>query len=167
MTRVYCAGTVPGLALVQQNGEISPPTDAGVPVHAVTPALREWYTEGDLEELEFVALLSASRESLSLLAADPSAPPRRVVLAADVDAGTLTPDPSRGRSGARVSTRIPLSAVVSVHIDETGVAGTIAAAVRVEPAAASGDEDAVFQVDHAQACDLLWYDVTEIPDLVQ
>ncbi len=52
--------------------------------YAVTPALREWYSSGDIEELEYVAMMHAARESLRLLAADPASPRRRVVLAAEV-----------------------------------------------------------------------------------
>ena len=51
---------------------------------AVTPALREWYSSGDKEELEYVALLHAARASLRMLQDDPAAPARRVVLAAEL-----------------------------------------------------------------------------------
>ena len=56
------------------------------PLHAfaVTPALREAYASGDDEELEYVAMPPAARQSLRLLAGDQDAPRRRVVLAADV-----------------------------------------------------------------------------------
>jgi hypothetical protein len=43
---------------------------------------------------------------------------------------------------------------------------TIATAVAAVPAAREGDDDAQFLVDEAEACDLLWYDITELPDLV-
>jgi hypothetical protein len=33
-------------------------------------------------------------------------------------------------------------------------------------AADAGDDDARFLVDEAEACDLLWYDVTELGELV-
>ena len=42
---------------------------------------------GDEEELEYVALTHAARASLRLLHSDPSAPHRRVVLAAEVNTG--------------------------------------------------------------------------------
>src|SRR5919202_557672 len=41
-----------------------------------------------------------------------------------------------------------------------------AEAVRSLPAADAGDDDARFALDEAEATELLWYDVTEIPDLV-
>jgi hypothetical protein len=61
---------------------------------------------------------------------------------------------------------VELSSVVSLHVDEEGVAETIATAVGAVAAAAAGDDDAQFLVDEAEACDLLWYDVTELADLV-
>ena len=79
--RVYLASTLPALAAALQAGQIGPAPLAGF---AVTPALREWYASGDLDELEYAALAVASRASLRLLAADAAAPPRRVTLAADV-----------------------------------------------------------------------------------
>ena len=41
---------------------------------AVTPALREWYSSGDEEELEYVAMTHAARASLRLLHGDSGAP---------------------------------------------------------------------------------------------
>lgn len=65
--RVYLPSTLPLLAAAVAAGEIGPPPLAGC---AVTPALREWYVEGDAEELEYVALTAAAAASLELLAAD-------------------------------------------------------------------------------------------------
>src|ERR1700740_3745113 len=70
---------------------------------AVTPTLREAYAEGDDDELAEVALREAAMASLRLLAADaPDAdhagdagatlPPRRAVLAAEVDDINYRPD---------------------------------------------------------------------------
>jgi len=79
--RVYLPATLPGLAGLLRKAEIGPPP---LRAYAVTPALREWYASGDMEELEYVAMMHAGRASLRLLAADPDAPRRRVVLAADM-----------------------------------------------------------------------------------
>src|SRR5215831_12994439 len=78
--RVYLPTTLTALACLLRAGEIGP---APVRGYAVTPALREKYASGDLEELEYVAMAHAARASLRLLADDPRAPRRRVVLAAD------------------------------------------------------------------------------------
>src|SRR6202020_3346493 len=79
--RVYLASTLPGLADILAQGQAG---SAPLRAFAVTPALREAYATGDDEELEYVAMLAAAKQSLRLLDADPGAPRRRAVLAADV-----------------------------------------------------------------------------------
>jgi hypothetical protein len=98
--RVYLPATLPGLAGLLRKAEIGP---APLRAFAVTPALREWYASGDLDELEYVAMMHAARASLRLLVADPGAPRRRVVLAAEMpEQQVATPrrvrraDPGRG-----------------------------------------------------------------------
>ena len=114
--RVYLPTTLTALACLLRAGAIGP-----APVHgyAVTPALREWYASGDLEELEYVAMAHAARASLRLLADDPQAPRRRVVLAADV------PDEQVGHDGGfdeptlvEVGTPVTMDQVVSAHVDD-------------------------------------------------
>src|SRR5262249_62344149 len=78
--RVYLPATVETLRRLLEGGEIGPAPLRG---YAVTPALREWYVDDDLEELEYAALLDAARASLRLLDLDQKAPRRRVVIAAD------------------------------------------------------------------------------------
>src|SRR5262249_61927121 len=79
--RVYLPGTLPALAAVLGRSEGGDPPLRGF---AVTPALREWYSSGDLEELEYVAMAAAARGSLRRLAEDPGAPPRRAKLAVEI-----------------------------------------------------------------------------------
>ena len=81
LVRVYVPATVPMLAEMRTSGQLG--TGATV-AHAVTPALREWYAEGDEEELEYVAFTRAAQAALQLLRHDPKAPRRRVVVSADV-----------------------------------------------------------------------------------
>jgi hypothetical protein len=163
--RVYLPTTLRGLSVASAAGAF---TGAPLQAHAVTPTMREWYVSGDLEELEYAALTEAAEASLRSLAAggDPSC--RRVVVAADVPDGAVRPrsDPLF-RSAVTVTAAVPLDDVASVHVDEPEAADVVAAAVRALPAADAGDDDARFALDEAEATELLWYDVTEIPDLLQ
>jgi hypothetical protein len=160
MTRVYVPTTLIGLARAQKEGTLDQET-----AHAVTGAVREWYVEGDTEELEYTAMIDAAESSLRLLAGEPDAPRRRVVMALDVPEALIAPGGDQ-RSSVRLSGPVALSKVVSVHIDEVESEPIIGAAVGALAAAAEGDDDARFQLDEAEACDLLWYDVSEIDDLV-
>ena len=161
--RVYLPATLRLLADVQASGAYRVP--AGLTAHAVTPALREWYTEGDAEELEYAALLDAARSSLRALGADSTAGRRRVVMAAEVPDSALAPAEGEPSAVALVAD-VPLDDVVSVHVDERDAEPAVAAAVEALAAADAGDEDAQFVVDGADGYDLLWYDATEIADLV-
>lgn len=91
--RVYVPLTLSGLAEAYKTGELE--TGPFV-AYAVTPALREWYLSDDIEELEYAALSRAALASLRLLAADPQAVRRRVVVAVDVPDRAAAADPDRG-----------------------------------------------------------------------
>ncbi|MDQ1289046.1 MAG: hypothetical protein QG622_2612 [Actinomycetota bacterium] len=161
--RVYFPATLHDLARAHATGVFPAPAAA----HTVTTSIREWYVEGDLEELEYVALTEASEASLRLLAADPDAPRRRVVIAADVaEADVSECADERFRSAARVGSDVPVSAVASVHVDEKSAAGVVAQAIIALDEADRGDDDARFVLDEAEATELLWYDVSEIGDLI-
>ncbi|TDB81372.1 hypothetical protein E1264_32795 [Actinomadura sp. KC216] len=167
--RVYLPSTLTLLAGVHAAQEIGP---APVAAHAVTPALREWYAGGDLEELEYAAMSAAARASLRLLAADPAAPRRRVVLAAEVpdhlvtwprgDAGLANDD----RATVTLSEAVPWKKIASGHVDDANAADDIAAAADALPAADAGDDDARFTVDGAEGHELLWYATQELPHLL-
>src|SRR5262245_16574786 len=99
MVRVYLAATLPLLAKASAAGQVEPHA-----AHAVTPALREWYVEGDEEELEYVAFTRAAQDALRLLRHDPAAQPRRVVVSADVPAARVRPaDGELGSSGVVIA----------------------------------------------------------------
>jgi Family of unknown function (DUF6912) len=161
--RVYLPSTLTALAAALRTGEVDPGTSAGF---AVTPTLREWYASGDLEELEYAALTEAARASLRLLAADPDAPPRRVVLVGEV------PDGQIGRSGdhdhpatVRVLAPVPFEAVLAGHIDDPDATDDVRAAVAALSAADDGDDDARFTVDGAEGHELMWYATQELKRL--
>ena len=160
--RVYLPTTLARLAGAHAAGRFEGPLEA----HAVTGAVREWYVSGDLEELEYAAFTEAAEASLRLLASG-DAGHRRVVVAADVPDAGVRPRPGEPyRSAVTVASALPLRDVASVHVDEEGAQEVVAEAVRALPAADAGDDDARFALDEAEATELLWYDVTEIPDLV-
>ncbi|HZR50704.1 MAG TPA: hypothetical protein VFB06_14435 [Streptosporangiaceae bacterium] len=162
--RVYVPSTIPGLAAILRVGQVR----AGM-AYAVTPALREAYASGDTEELEYVALIAAARASLRLLADDPEAPPRRVVLAADVydDRVSWTAEPDADPASVTVTAPIPTSKLVSGHIDDLQAAQDIQQAVAALPAADAGDLDAEFEVDQAEGHELGWYATQELEDQIR
>jgi hypothetical protein len=156
--RVYLPSTLPGLTAALEAGEIGP---APQPGFAVTPALRESYSAGDLEELEYTALLEAARGSLRLLAGQPDVPPRRVVLAVEVaedDLGKANGHPA----AVQVLSAIPLSRLAAGHVDSLEAADDVRAAVAALAAADDGDDDARFTVDSAEGHELQWFATQEL-----
>jgi hypothetical protein len=161
--RVFLAATLPAVAELLRAGEFVPPAARG---YAVTPALREWYASGDMEELEYAAMTHAARQALRLLAADPAAPRRRVVLAAEIAAERVTTNVD-GSDPAQVAIlgSVQLRDFVSGHVDDTDASSEIAAAVAALAAADAGDDDARFAVDAAEGHELAWYATQELADL--
>ena len=163
LTRVYVPATLPQLAALRERGELTVPAE----VHAVTPTLREWYAEGDEEELEYVAFTRAAQGALRLLRHDPKAPRRRVVVSADVPAGALRrDDQDLGSSRVGLGAAVPLNAVAAIHVDGTAAEFDVAAAAEVVDEAAAGDPDAQFTVDGAEDHALEWYDTSELDRLL-
>ncbi|TQJ88544.1 DUF6912 family protein [Streptomyces sp. SLBN-31] len=166
--RVYVPLTLPGLAEAYKTGELA---SGPFVAYAVTPALREWYLSDDIEELEYAALNRAALASLRLLAADPGAARRRVVVAVDVPDGAASADPDRGLDPAalgevRVTGAVALAKAAAVHVDLDDAEADVAAAADALEAADGGDDDAQFVVDGAEDHELLWYATQEIPNLV-
>jgi hypothetical protein len=160
--RIYVPSTLPRLAGDLRAGQIDSTT-----AYAVTPALREAYASGDTEELEYVALLAAARASLGLLAADPQAPPRRVVLAADIaeDAAGIRTHADHPAE-ILIHAPVPIAKLASGHVDDAEATQDVAKAVAALPAADAGDADAEFDVDQADAHELAWYATQELPHLL-
>jgi hypothetical protein len=160
--RVYLPSTLPALRAALAAGGFGPPP---VLAFAVTPALREWYTAGDLEELEYAATTDASRASLRQLEADPAAPSRRVVVAADVPDLDIVLAPELERAAVQVAVAVPFGKVVAVLVDSAEAEADVRAAAAVVAKADLGDEDAGFVVDGVEDHELEWYAAQEIPDL--
>lgn len=157
---MYCALTLPALAAVLDAGTLESPV-----AYAVTPALREWYTDGDEEELEYAATTAAARASLRRLG-DPAGPGRRVVLAADVPDAMARPAPEVDRAAVRLSEPVALSQVISALVDDPSAVPDVRRAAVAVGAADAGDEDAEFAVDSVEDHELAWYAVQELAALV-
>ncbi len=164
---MYLPSTLPALAGIMRAGQL-----ADGPAFAVTPALREAYASGDQEELEYVALTAAARASLRMLAVDPDAAPRRVVLAAEVSDAQVTwtgleTDPDSDPAQVILTAPVQTVALVSAHIDDRQASQDIRAAIEALAAADAGDDDAMFAVDQAEGHELGWYASQELPHLEQ
>ena len=165
--RVFLPSTLPALAEVLRAGQVG--SDPGPqPGYAVTPALREAYASGDEEELEYAALTEAARASLRMLAIDEAAPPRRVVLAAELPADEVKLD-ARDHEPARVlvNASVLLARLVSAHVDDAEAGADVRAAADALEAADAGDEDARFAVDGAEGHELAWYATQELSYLAE
>ncbi|GAC83447.1 DUF6912 family protein [Gordonia paraffinivorans] len=187
--RVYLPATLAMLIQLNSDGEFRPVGGTGF---ALTPALRESFLSGDDEELSEVAMREAARASLRLLAGEapepgdeaaevelaadeqttkpgltPDLPPRRVVIAADVDDSAVTLRPDLDDAVVKVSGTVPLKAIASVHVDVKEAEDKVRAAVVVIDAADLGDLDAELAVGDAEDFDLAWYATQELPFLLE
>ncbi len=112
--RVYLPVTRAGLTRLVAEGRLEGPLTA----HAVTPALRAAWPEGDEEQWSWAALMAAAEASRG--APGTSEGPRRHVVAADVPSWEHDPgadeeegDPTR----VRVAADVPWKRVASAHVD--------------------------------------------------
>lgn len=161
LVRVYLPATVPMLTTLRKRGVLTADE-----AHAVTPTLREWYAEGDDEELEYVAFTRAAQDALRLLRHDPAAPRRRVVVSADLPAGAVRlAEVELGSSTVRLDGPVPVAAIAAIHLDDERAIEDVGAAVAVVAEALAGDPDAQFTVDSAEDHDLAWYDISELDEL--
>lgn len=160
--RVYLPVTMPDLAAGVASGEFTGPRLA----FAVTPALREWYAGGDAEELEYAATTDAARHCLRLLVADPAAPPRRVVVVAEVADAAVTQHRDVHPAAVALSVAVLLKDVVAVHVDDAVAGPDVQAAAAASAAADAGDADAGFTVDTVEDHELAWYATQEIATLL-
>ncbi|MFC0007424.1 DUF6912 family protein [Micromonospora siamensis] len=162
LVRVYVPATVPMLARLHAEGL------RASEAHAVTRDLREWYAEGDEEELEYVAFTRAAQDALLLLREDTSAPRRRVVVSVDLPAAAVErADGVLGSSLVLLSAPVPAAAVAALHVDGAEAVGDVTAAVDVAREALAGDPDAQFTVDSAEDHELEWYDASELELLLR
>lgn len=131
-------------------------------VHAATDELtNELATDGvtDIEEIEYVAHLAAAHDSLMAIIENPDVPWRRLVISVDVPDHLVGPvsasdddTPASARELIGEALAVP---IVCVHVDE------IDAAAEIEKVL-GGDHAAI---DDLVDRELLWYDVSEIPEI--
>ncbi|HEY2044747.1 MAG TPA: hypothetical protein VGH11_18880 [Jatrophihabitans sp.] len=162
--RVYLPATSNGLQSLLSSGMLSPAPFTGF---AVTPGLREYYVDDDIEELEYAATMEAARASLRLLGADPDSARRRVVIAADVPDEIVMIRDEVDRGVVTVNGEVPLAWCASVHTDDADAEDAVAAAVDYVDAADLGDPEAEDAVDDAEGFELSWYATQEIGDLLE
>jgi hypothetical protein len=167
VTQVYIPATLAMLQQLVADGSLWPVNGTAF---AVTPTLREAYAEGDDDELADVALREAALASVRLLAtqkaeaADETSPPRRAVLAADVDDVKFRPD--LDDAVVRLGGPVAIEQVVAAYVDNVGAEPAVSKAIEVIDIADLGDEDADLIVGDAQDYDLAWYANQELPFLL-
>lgn len=171
MTLVYIPATLAMLQRLVADRSLRPVNGTAF---ALTPTLREAYAEGDDDELAEVALREAALASLRLLAdsgaegagtAAPSLPPRRVVLAAEVDDVSYRPD--LDDAVVRLGAPVAIEDVIAAYVDNAAAEQAVVRAIEAIDAADLGDEDAELIVGDAQDHDLAWYASQELPFLLE
>src|SRR6185437_2332829 len=161
--RVYLPATTASLHALLRTGALADPPLTGF---AVTPGLREHYLDDDIEELEYAASAQAARASLRLLAADPTAARRRMVVAADVEDSAIVVRDDLEIGVIRVQVPVVLAWCASVHCDDADAEATVAQAAELVDAADLGDAEAEEKVDDASGFELCWYATQEIEHLL-
>jgi hypothetical protein len=121
--------------------------------------LRDWYAEGDDEDLEYAAQSRAADLSLALVADDEV--PRRIVLAVDVAA---EPDADvDDLVGVVVPGDVTLADVAAVLIDTDSAVPAVAAAAT---ALIGSAVDVPPEVEALDEHELAWYAPEEVKDLL-
>lgn len=156
--RVYLPATTTIVRALLAERRLAPPLTG----FAVTPGLRAWYVDDDVEELEYAAMLEAARASLRLIDADASAARRRVVIALDAVPDDVEVRDDLDRGVVRLGTAVPLGAVASVHLDDAEAEQAVAAAAEAITAADLGSVQAQDTVDDAEGFELSWYATQEL-----
>ena len=164
--RVFVPATFDMLGTLAKEGQM--PVRSGIGF-ALTPALREFYTAGDDEEMSYAAFLEVARASLRLLTIgdEERFPHRRVVLSLDVEDADVTNAPEKGESVVTLSPAvIEVSQLAAIHVDDEGNEPVTAAAIEVVDAADLGDEDAEITLGDCEDNLMSWYDSRELGVLV-
>lgn len=162
-TRVFVPATVPGLRAWLAAGSL-PVSQA----HAVTPRLRAALPEANEEELEYLAMQDAADACLRLLAEDPGAARRRLLLAGDLPvASTVSPpagDEPLTMVRIGVAGRPRMSDMVSLLVDDADACDAVARACEL----LAGDPAELAQaLDDLAGFDMMWFDISELDTVVR
>lgn len=157
-TRVYIAGTVPGLRDLLLSGGLTAPLRA----HAVTAAVRSALPDAGEEEWEYAVLGAAAQDAVGLLA--PDDPPRRVVVVAEAD--TVVPVDEEAGSDVEVGESVALRRVVAVHVDSEDAAEDVSAARAALADSGPDSPETEAALDRCLDHELGWFATQEIGDLV-
>lgn len=161
--RIYLPATSATLALLLRTGLVGP---APLTAFAVTPGLRAWYVDDDLEALEYAAMTEAARASLRLLDRDSQAAGRRVVIALDAPDSIVAVRDDLDRGVVVVAEPVPLADIASVHMDDAEAGPTVRLAAAHIDAADLGDLAAEDLVDDAEGFPLSWFAVQELAEVL-
>ncbi|MCQ9343099.1 hypothetical protein NQ015_04410 [Corynebacterium sp. 153RC1] len=164
--RVFIPATFDILAELAENGAFHARSGYGF---AVTPALREFFTEGEDEELSEIAFDDAARASLRLLATGEAGryPHRRVVISVDIDDSKVALYPDGGEAVVKLAEpEVKLAQLAAIHVDLEAAEEATAKAVELVDAADLGDEDAELAVGDALDNFMAWYDPSELAMLM-
>lgn len=164
--RVYLPATFSILRELKETNSFSVRSGWGF---AVTPALVDFFEDGDEEEFAHFAFIEAARASLRLLAIgdEEKFPHRRVVITADLDDSRIQLAPEQGEAVVKINpARIGFDEVAALHVDVETSEQATAAAITAIDAADLGDEDAELTVGDADENFMAWYDTVELPFLV-
>ncbi|WP_314534572.1 DUF6912 family protein [uncultured Corynebacterium sp.] len=165
--RVYVPATVDMLWQLNESGELTARSGYGF---MVTPAVRDFFIEGDEEDFSEYVFDDASRASLRLLATGEveKFPHRRVVISIDVPDSVVTYRPELGESVVSLDPpTFSLQSVAAIHVDVESSEAATRKAIAVIDAADLGDEDAELTVGDALANYLAWFDPSELGVIVE
>lgn len=164
--RVYIPATFDLLRTLAEEGQM--PIRSGVGF-ALTPAVRDFYIEGDDEEMAYMAFLDAARASLRLLTIgdEQRFPHRRVVISADMEESAVTFSPEDGESVVRLSPALVTTQnLAAIHVDDEDAEPATKAAIEVIDEADLGSEEAELTLGDCEDNFMSWYDSQELPFLV-
>jgi hypothetical protein len=147
-----------------RDGALGP---APLTAFAVTPALRGWYVDDDLEELEYAAMGEAARASLRLVDADPTAARRRVVVALDAPDAEVEVRDDVDRGVVRLPEAVVMGQIASVHVDDADAEPAVRAAAASMVEADLGDPEATDRADDVEGFELSWYAAQEIESVLR